>query len=425
MFKENIQRTGASQYSGLHELNGIKWQFKHEFKLANRNKNIVFEKGYLYCILSLGSSSNSEFCCIEAETGNLVWSIELYKSGYQFSFHFSSIVISEDIAYFTFDRIPSLQKNQLKLYAIDLNSREIKYLVDIASDFEIYSDDVPQDLSSGRRVFDYLSNSMADSSLLIVDDNLYIGTKNGYILCFDPKGRTLKQKILICEDTAISHFAYADGYLCVESLNGNLYCIDTTSHSIKWVFEEASDSPLNTHTGSCPAISDGKVYTCNGRKSLYSIDLVSGDILWKYQIDSKTTAGDCIVHQGIVCLTMAGSQFHAVSAKSGEKLWVYDAGLTSTIPPLVVAGDLLYIACGGHLRTLNLLTGKKIWQWEVPPNSQRLTDMKYLFQQFSNQITNLFFGKPLFSSILTLTTANETIFLIMQEDTDLALFALS
>ncbi|MEM9819121.1 MAG: PQQ-binding-like beta-propeller repeat protein [Cyanobacteria bacterium P01_D01_bin.6] len=424
MFKENIQRTGASQYSGLHMLNGIKWQFKHEFKLANRNKNIVFERGYLYCILFLDASTTSEFCCIEAATGSLIWSIELYESVHKFSARFSSLVVSDDLAYFTFDWAPPPQKNQLKLYAIDLNKQEIKYLIDVASDFKIYSD-APQYLSSERKTFDYLYTQMADSSLLIVDDNLYIGTKNGYICCLEPESRTLKWKILVCEGAAISHFAYADGHLCVESLNGNLYCIDTESCSTKWVFGEESESPLNTHASSCPAISDGKVYTCKGRKSLYSIDLASGDILWEYRIDSKTTAGDCIVHQGIVCLTMAGRQFHAVSAKSGEKLWVYDAGITSTIPPLVAAGDLLYIACCGHLRALNLLTGEKIWQWEVPPNPQKLSDMKYLFRQFSNQITKLFFDKPLFSSIPTLTITNGAIFLIAQEDTDSTLIALN
>lgn len=161
-------------------------------------------------------------------------------------------------------------------------------------------------------------------------------------------------------------------------IRGFVYALDAATGVARWRF------PIEQRfvNASSPAVVDGIVYVgtqggddTNGR--LYALDAATGIEHWRFDLDATgNVSASPAIADGIVFYT-DGQDFIAVDAASGELLWRFAAGSTSTDTPAVADG-LLYVygeANGtDYLLALDATTGQERWRSDIRGTDPMIAD---------------------------------------------------
>jgi outer membrane protein assembly factor BamB len=122
-----------------------------------------------------------------------------------------------------------------------------------------------------------------------------------------------------------------------------------------------------------PVVANGIVYICSYDGNLYALNAKTGQKIWNYNasilgIGSSPTVADGIVYVG------SGDQnryLYAFDAYNGELLWTAYIGATVTKDPTIVSG-VIYLAADGLspspscILAIDAKTGVEIWNYSSP-----------------------------------------------------------
>ncbi|MCD4847003.1 MAG: PQQ-binding-like beta-propeller repeat protein [Candidatus Aegiribacteria sp.] len=146
----------------------------------------------------------------------------------------------------------------------------------------------------------------------------------------------------------------ADGTIYIGTMTGSLFAIDAATGTTVW------ESSQFTYIESTPAIHEGSILFGNLERSIYSVDRSNGDIQWEYEIPTGDYLhGSPGVADGLVfwgdCQRMTVDSIatiHAVDIRSGTEVWSYDTcggfnGIQSS--PAITDGVMYIAATDGNL----------------------------------------------------------------------------
>jgi eukaryotic-like serine/threonine-protein kinase len=122
-----------------------------------------------------------------------------------------------------------------------------------------------------------------------------------------------------------------------------------------------------------PVVANGIVYICSYDGNLYALNAKTGEKIWNYNatrlnIGCSPTVADGIVYVG------SGDQnryLYALDAYNGELLWTAYIGATVTKDPTIVSG-VIYLAADGLspsascVLAIDAKTGAEIWNYSSP-----------------------------------------------------------
>ncbi len=192
------------------------------------------------------------------------------------------------------------------------------------------------DARSGRLLWNFTTGFRIKSSPAVVDGKVYIGPDDGYVYCLDAKNGNLLWN-RYAGGYIPAHFdsvtrlrsspTVVGGRVYVGSLDTNLYCLDANNGSIIWTHKTAG------YITSSPAVVDGAVYITSQEPTsgaLYKLDANNGSLIWKLEIPYQLTAergtdmhASPTVADGMVFTSTNKVEYYGINATTGNIEWTY------------------------------------------------------------------------------------------------------
>ncbi|MHB8859030.1 MAG: outer membrane protein assembly factor BamB family protein [Thermoleophilia bacterium] len=160
----------------------------------------------------------------------------------------------------------------------------------------------------------------------------------------------------------------SDGILYIGNHQG-IYAIDAATGTRKWAFSPPNEMELNGVTAifeASPAVAGKVVYAVSGGGTLFAIDAVTGQELWRYKATIGCTCSPA-VSDGTVFFSNEDSDrkrggVYAIDAFSGKEKWKLDRPADDSI---AVSGGLVFFAAD-KLYAVDAATGAQRWSFEPP-----------------------------------------------------------
>ncbi len=192
------------------------------------------------------------------------------------------------------------------------------------------------DSRSGRLVWKFMTGARIKSSPAVVDGKVYIGPDDGCVYCLDAyNGSVVWQSdaggYIEAHFDATTRFssspAVVEGRVYVGSLDTNFYCFDADSGDIAWTYKTEG------YITSSPAVADGAVYITSqepNSASLYKLDAINGSCIWRLEIPYILTAErgtdmhlSPTVADGMVFAAANKDEYYGINATTGDIEWTY------------------------------------------------------------------------------------------------------
>ena len=160
---------------------------------------------------------------------------------------------------------------------------------------------------------------------------------------------------------------------------------------VAWTYDLNSDRGIET----TPIIHDGAMYATSSWSVLHAIDAKTGEKLWVYdpQVDQAIGVDACcdVVNRGVaykdgvLFLGVIDGRLEAIDAKTGKRLWSTQTvdrskPYTVTGAPRVIKNMVLIgnggaeLGVRGYVTAYDVRTGAKIWRFYTVPNPDKQSD---------------------------------------------------
>src|SRR5262249_36569214 len=109
-----------------------------------------------------------------------------------------------------------------------------------------------------------------------------------------------------------------------------------------------------------PIVDDeGKLYTASYREGIFELDSKSGELHWQHRVAGITH----VMKRGGLLFATGADRIEARIAAIGSLLWGVTLKARTAHPP-AVAQRYLVVPTGGELLFVDLLTGKRLLEWD-------------------------------------------------------------
>ncbi len=188
--------------------------------------------------------------------------------------------------------------------------------------------------------------------------------------------------------------AVVDGTVYATTGRADILTLDAGSGAIRW------RKPLGAPARSAPTVADGRLYATTIDDKLLALDAATGERLWAYQAAAAATtllsAAAPAVSEGLVVSGFGSGDLAAVRADSGALAWsdslASARGRNSLVDlsaigglPVVDRGRVYAIGVGGLLVSLDLRSGRRLWEREVGGSETPWLAGDWLFVQTIDQ----------------------------------------
>ncbi len=232
------------------------------------------------------------------------------------------------------------------------------------------------DAWTGALLWKFNTSGRILSSPAVVDGKVFVGPDDGTVYCLNAINGSL-----IWSTNAggfiDGHFSsavvlrssptVADGKVYVGSLDTKLYCLDAHDGSVDWAFK------TNGTIASSPAVVDGVVYFASQEPSnagLYELDAATGNLIRRIAVPyQEATRGTDIfsspaVAAGMIFVASNKKNYYGINATTGAIMWSsngLDGGEFIIASPIYNDGKV-YFVDQFFIVGVNATTGKRLWQ---------------------------------------------------------------
>jgi outer membrane protein assembly factor BamB len=230
---------------------------------------------------------------------------------------------------------------------------------------------------SGNLIWNFTTQGAIESSPAVANGKVYTGGDDGYVYCLDAYKGTLLWKTFVHGDLPYTYGslvlksspAVVGNRVYIGSLDGYLYALDANNGNIAW--KTKTEGPI----GSSPAVADGAVYFTSEEPTvgaLYKLDAATGAVIWKQQLpyEQQFTGGTEMlgtpsVAAGMVFTSSNLRTYYGINAATGDIVWTFtnpDAMEFIVSSPIYVDGKL-FIIDKFNIASLDAANGNTIWSF--------------------------------------------------------------
>ncbi|MFP3029068.1 MAG: outer membrane protein assembly factor BamB [Arsenophonus sp.] len=219
--------------------------------------------------------------------------------------------------------------------ALDFDSGEILWSIDLSQKIGFFKPNLPALLSSG---------------LTVSGDKLYIGTETAKVIALNKTNGEIAWEMDVAGE-ALSNPAVSNGLVLIHTSNGVLQALDAETGKTKWNIN-LNTSTLSIRGKSTPAIAYGIAIVGSNSGRITAIMLAQGKIAWQQYISQirGSTEIDRLhdVNMTPVIDTTSGAIFAiayngdlvAMDIRSSQITWKRNLG---TVNDIIVANDIIYL----------------------------------------------------------------------------------
>lgn len=156
-----------------------------------------------------------------------------------------------------------------------------------------------------------------------------------------------------------------DGTVYTMDSDGHVAAIDLARGSRRWRTDTQAEENRSTNIGGGIAVDGGRVYATTGRGEAMALDTATGSILWRKDIGVPARSGPTL-SGGRMHFTTLDNQLLALSTAKGERVWGYQGNDSPTTvladaAPAIAEGFVVAGFGSGELVTVRLDTGVLVW----------------------------------------------------------------
>ncbi len=240
------------------------------------------------------------------------------------------------------------------------------------------------DAASGKQIWNYSYAGGVNSSPVVVDSVVYVGTGTGHVLAlnsvsgeklwdFKTAGRTFEDGNTI-SDGVLSSPVVVDGRVYVDSQLYYVYALNAADGSQIWNYTTGKE------VYAAPLVWEGLVYVCSFDGYVYAFNASTGEINWKFLtlpdpqgygfLDSTPAVSNNVLYVGTESAGLI-----ALNAKNGSELWKFDSGGQIKASPLTL-GDVVYFGSQDNrgytrvrLYAVDANAGNLLWNYTLDSGS--------------------------------------------------------
>jgi outer membrane protein assembly factor BamB len=230
---------------------------------------------------------------------------------------------------------------------------------------------------SGNLIWKFTTLSTVESSPAVANGRVFTGGDDGYVYCLDAYDGRLLWRTFVNGNLPYTYGslvlksspAVVGNKVYIGSLDGYLYALNADNGNIEW--KTRTEGPIL----SSPAVADGAVYFTSEEPTagaLYKLDADGGGVIWKKPLpyQSQFTGGTEMlgspsVAGGMVFASSNLRDYYGINAETGETEWVFtDPNAMEFIvsSPIYVEGKL-FIIDKFNIACLNATNGQTIWSF--------------------------------------------------------------
>ena len=213
-----------------------------------------------------------------------------------------------------------------------------------------YSSSAGTTIPNGQPIWSYRTGYIFDSSPVIADGVVYIGTLNGLYAFNAAAGTKIWTFVTGGTETAP---AIANGIVYIGG-NHDLWAIRAATGEKLWNFT-AGDVIYSS-----PTIDNGSLYFGSHDGNLYALNATTGSELWRFPTGVPVISSPAVTNGTVYIGTDGGYRVFAINATTGTVVWsfVTDGGIGSSP---AIDNDVVYINGFDHTYALDAINGTVIW----------------------------------------------------------------
>ena len=233
------------------------------------------------------------------------------------------------------------------------------------------------DARSSRLVWNFTTGTRIKSSPAVVDGKVYIGPDDGYVYCLDAyNGSVIWKKdaggYIEAQFSATvllrSSPEVADGSVYVGSLDSNVYCLDADNGNVNWIFKTEG------YITSSLAVFDSAVYVVSQEPdtgALYKLDAKNGSLIWKRSIPyHKGLHGGTDLHasptvaEGMVFVSSNAKEYYGINATTSNIEWTYrcEGAEEFIVCSTIYNGGKLFLIDKFSIVCVDANNGNPVWE---------------------------------------------------------------
>lgn len=360
-----------------------------------------------------GQESESEFACLDAFTGQLIWKLPIeahapresvaiaYGNLYLIPGDVTTLVdVESGEEYATFNQVWAIGTRAWPMWRHDpahsgvgqsgptnltlrwkfTTSGAVVSSPSIANG-RVYVGSHDKNLyclnaRTGSLIWKFSTNERIKSSPAVVGGRVYVGPDDGYVYCLDAYNGSLIWSTYAGGPIQVNFGAapalrsspiVVGGKVYVGSLDRKVYCLDASDGKVLWTYKTAG------YITSSPAVSDGAVYVVSEEPesgALYKLSAADGSFIWKRELPYETilTGGTDMhasptVADGMVFASSNVKDYYGINAKTGNIEWTYR---TATAGEFIICtpvynDEKLFIVDHFSIVCVDAKTGSAVW----------------------------------------------------------------
>jgi outer membrane protein assembly factor BamB len=205
------------------------------------------------------------------------------------------------------------------------------------------------DAKTGKELWRRETQQMVYSSPALLENNLYIGSNDGYVYCLDKESGNVVWKYQTQGGIYMASPALRDYrlYIAAGDFDWTVYALKPDSGNEWWKHEIADKKPTPNYVSSI-AVGNGVIFVAAGyeQQFLYCLDAANGMLKWKGSLGPAARFGfssSACVTEDIVYVAAANGILKAFEIMTGALKWQYSLG-SGVLSSPCVAGNILYVA---------------------------------------------------------------------------------
>ena len=359
-----------------------------------------------------GNYSHSEFACLDAYTGNVIWTMDTEAFPPR-----ESVAIAYGNIYLIPAFIKALQMDEYtimdQVWAIGTR------------DWPMFRHD-PTHSAAGQSGptnltlrWKFPASGAVVSSPSTSEGRIFFGSEDKNIYCVDARSGSLIWKFNT-SGRILSSPAVVNGKVYVGPDDGNIYCIDAYNGSLIWSTYAGGyvEAPFSAAVmlRSSPTIIGNRLYVGALDTNVYCLDADNGDIKWKFKTDGYITSSPAVM-DGVVYIVSQepnSAGLYQLGASNGNLIRriaiPYEQASRGTdmhSSPAVASGTVFAASNKFSYYAINVTTGNVTWTFRDPEAGEFIicspiynNGVVYLVDEFFIEAVNATDGAHLWQSFL-------------------------
>lgn len=144
------------------------------------------------------------------------------------------------------------------------------------------------------------------------------------------------------------------------TIAGSIYCIERISGDVVWKYELPDNRRFNGFHA-LPAANDSLLFFGCDDGSLYALRISDGALRWNTPVGGPIVGGTALMGDDVVATTLPGSVI-AINPATGAIRWTSSTGSALYAPPAVCGDTVVVGGIDGIMHAIDGRDGKEIWK---------------------------------------------------------------